>query len=309
MANKTPAISLGLPVFNGESYVAQAIDSVLQQTCCDFELIITDNASTDRTDTICREYVRRDGRIRYYRNESNLGAAGNFNRAYNLARGPYFKWVAHDDLMKPLFLEECLDVLHRDPSIVLCYPRASIIDEQGEFLENYDFKLNTESPQPHQRFGELLLGHRCFEVFGLIRSDILKKTALIGNYGHGDGVLLAHLALFGRFEEVPDYLFLARKHAEQSMYVYGVYDNTQIDYNEYANWFDPNNKDRLAMPCFRLLREYFRVVHQSPLTPVERLACYKLLLKWSRRRWRIIGGEWKRAFKHCLSPALEPNVK
>jgi len=93
------------------------------------------------------------------------------------------------------------------------------------------------------------------------------------------------------------------------MYVYGVYDNSQINYNEYANWFDPNNKNRFPMPCFRLLREYFRVLHQSPLTPTERLAYYQILLKWSRRRWRIIGGEWKQALKHYMSPALEPNTK
>jgi len=148
IANKMPAISLGLPVYNGESYLAQAIEAVQQQTNGHFELIITDNASTDGTEAICRVYERRDRRIRYYRNESNLGAAGNFNCDFALAGGPFFKWVAYDDLMASAFLERCVDVLHRDPSVVLCYPRASIIDENGEFLENYDFKLNTEFSQP-----------------------------------------------------------------------------------------------------------------------------------------------------------------
>src|SRR5262245_45018612 len=104
MANATPRVSIGLPIFNGEKYVAQAFDSILAQTYADFELIISDNASTDQTEAICQAYANRDRRIRYYRNNRNLGAAANYNRVFDLSTGVYFKWAAHDDIVLPTFV-------------------------------------------------------------------------------------------------------------------------------------------------------------------------------------------------------------
>ena len=300
---KIPVISLGLPVYNGENYLAQAIESVLQQTCGDFELIITDNASTDQTEAICLDYARRDARIRYYRRNENIGAAGNFNWVFSLACGTYFKWIAHDDRIAPEFLAKCLAAMTCDPSVVLSYPRVHIIDAQGQVVENYDFKLNTDAPSPHVRFGELVRGHRCFEVFGLIRRDALKKTALIGNYSHGDGVLLAHLALLGRFVEVPEYLLLARKHPEQSMYKYGVYEHGSADNQRYAEWFDPKNKNRIPLPMSRLLFEYCRVIFQGSLPLAEQIPCWRKLAQWAWRFWRVLGGEWKGVLKQSFGLA------
>src|SRR5436190_12174806 len=95
---RDPIVSIGLPVFNGERYLRQALDSLLGQDFQDFELIISDNASTDRTAEICRAYVAKDRRIRYYRNESNIGSAPNYRRVFELARGEFFKWCSHDDV-------------------------------------------------------------------------------------------------------------------------------------------------------------------------------------------------------------------
>jgi glycosyltransferase involved in cell wall biosynthesis len=94
MTSKIPRVSIGLPVFNGEKYLAEALDSILSQTYRDFKLIISDNASTDRTEQICREYAAKDRRIRYYRNEKNIGAPKNFNRVFELSSGKYFRWDA-----------------------------------------------------------------------------------------------------------------------------------------------------------------------------------------------------------------------
>ena len=118
MSSSTPKVSLGLPVYNGENFIAQAIESILAQTFTDFELIITDNGSTDRTPKICEAYAARDRRVAYSRNPENLGAAPNFNRAFALSSGRYFKWVAHDDLIAPEFLARCVKVLDNDPSVV-----------------------------------------------------------------------------------------------------------------------------------------------------------------------------------------------
>src|SRR4051812_29250250 len=98
MVDKTPLVSIGLPVYNGENYVADAINCVLSQTFSDWELIISDNASTDRTLDICREFARKDAKIRIYQYERNMGVSPNHNRVFELSRGAFFKWIAHDDL-------------------------------------------------------------------------------------------------------------------------------------------------------------------------------------------------------------------
>ena len=134
MDPKTPHVSVGMPVYNGERYIAQAIESILSQTFPDFELIICDNASTDATEGMCLEYAAEDPRVRYYRNDRNRGAAWNHNRVVELARGEYFRWQCHDDYCDATLLERCLAVLHGDPSVVLCYPQFVRVDEQGRRL-------------------------------------------------------------------------------------------------------------------------------------------------------------------------------
>src|SRR5687767_9303189 len=123
MANE-PRVSIGLPVFNGESHLALALDSVLAQTFGDFELVISDNGSTDSTRQICEDYAKRDARIRYLRSDENRGAAWNYNRVFERSRGAFFKWMAHDDLIAPQYLERCVEALDRAPATtVLAFPR------------------------------------------------------------------------------------------------------------------------------------------------------------------------------------------
>ncbi|MBS0016773.1 MAG: glycosyltransferase family 2 protein, partial [Arthrospira sp. SH-MAG29] len=132
-----PRVSIGLPVYNGENFIQETLDCLLSQTFDDFELIICDNASTDRTEEICRDYAARDKRIRYYRHPENLGAAKNYNRTFELSTAEYFKWAAHDDLYAPEFLERCVEALDTHPSTVLCYPQEYWIDEQGNPLKSH----------------------------------------------------------------------------------------------------------------------------------------------------------------------------
>src|SRR6185295_20414870 len=104
MQNRPPRVSIGLPVFNGEQLLRQAVDSLLAQTFSDFELVISDNGSTDGTEAICREYAARDSRIRYLREPENRGGSWNFSRLPPLARGEYFRWSCHDDICEPTHL-------------------------------------------------------------------------------------------------------------------------------------------------------------------------------------------------------------
>src|SRR5207247_8787636 len=135
METRKPRVSVGLPVYNGEKFLSEALDSIIAQSFEDLELIISSNASTDGTDEICRAYVARDKRIRYYRNETNIGVDGNFNRVFQLSSGEYFKWASADDICGPDLIAKCLRVLDSDSSVVLAYPKTRFIDEIGGLLD------------------------------------------------------------------------------------------------------------------------------------------------------------------------------
>src|SRR5260370_42328257 len=111
-----PRVSIGMPGYNGAKYVRRSVQSVLAQDYEDFELLISDNASTDETESICRELAERDGRIRYFRNERNVGASQNFNKVFRLASGTFFKWAAPDDGCHPTMLLRRVAVLERSPA-------------------------------------------------------------------------------------------------------------------------------------------------------------------------------------------------
>ena len=292
MSQNNPLISIGMPVYNGANFIREALDSILSQTYENFELIISDNASTDETEKICREYMTKDARVRYYRSQQNLGAAWNFNRVFELSSGKYFKWAAHDDLIAPDFLLECVEVLERDSSLVLCHCQAKVIDDRGSVLQEYKVKLNTNSPKPHERFHELLHQHLCFPIFGVIRTSILKKIEpLMGNYSHADGILLLKFALLGRFYEIPEYLFFYRKHAQQSIslfsqnfLVYNSKDDKQSidlfpDFHAYAVWFDPAKKGKILFPHWRIFSECLSTVWSAPISWYERICCYLAVIK------------------------------
>src|SRR5262245_34908562 len=124
---RKPRVSIGLPVYNGQQFLEETLNSILAQTYTDFELIISDNASTDRTSEIARAYVAKDARVRYHRNENNLGVAGNYNGVFSLASGEYFKWAPADDTCLPNYLARCVEILDLDSTVVLAYPQTQFV--------------------------------------------------------------------------------------------------------------------------------------------------------------------------------------
>ncbi len=286
MSKNSPKLSIGLPVYNGEKFLAAALDSLLTQTFADFELIISDNASTDNTEAICRSYAAQDSRIRYYRNHTNLGCSSNFNRVLELAEGEYFKWAAYDDLHAPEFLSKCVAVLDHNPSFVLCHSQVYLIDEKGDFLQSYNIKLNTDSEKPHKRFHELLSKHLCYQMYGVIRTSVLRKVPPMGSYGTADGILLLRIGLLGAFYEIPEYLFFARSHPGQSLSMFFptyrslTEEKTRNnrgnlpDMYAYALWFGAANQGKLLFPHWRILWEYMVSIWLFPLSLYQRLRCH-----------------------------------
>jgi glycosyltransferase involved in cell wall biosynthesis len=273
MKNEKPRVSIGLPVFNAEKYLEQALDSILAQTYTDFELIISDNASTDRTSIICQAYAARDERIRYYRNDKNLGAAQNFNRVFQLSSGEYFKWAAHDDALAPEFLARCVEVLDQNPHVVLCYSWVKIIDENGIFEVDYDPGPDTSSPRPHTRFHNLTLHPEyATQQMGLIRAQALRKTDLHGSYPSSDEVLLAELALLGQFYEIRERLFLYRRYRQQLAQA--------MDERSRVPFYDMSLRDKIVLPKWLYLFACLKAIKRAPLTWDEKVHCYLTMVRW-----------------------------
>ena len=213
VARNQPRVSIGLPVYNGERYLALAIDSLLAQTFGDFELIISDNASTDATERICREYAERDRRIRYVRQRTNVGANRNFNLLVGYATAKYFKWASADDLVAPDLLARCLAVIEQDPKIVLVHSRTKYIGPEGEELTRIDPGLHLMQDAPLDRLFALWSALTyCNAQYGIMRLDALQRTPLFGNFVASDVSFLAEFALQGKFFEIPDELLMRRLH-------------------------------------------------------------------------------------------------
>ena len=280
---RTPAVSVGLPVYNGERYLEEAIESILSQTFTDLELVIADNASTDRTPDICEHYVAADPRVRYTRNDRNFGAAYNYNLTLERARGYYFKWFAHDDVCRPDFIRVCVEALDADPGVALAYPTPVDIDENGRELGLRDAGLSLDDPDPVQRFRDTMgKAHAVLPIFGVVRTDVLRRTGRHGNYPAADRVLLAELALWGRLYEVPEELYLHREHDQRFVY-------THVSIEEQAEWFDTSRAGRPGYPMWRRLGEYLAAVDRAPISSWQRLACYARMGKWAALMGRSLG--------------------
>ncbi|MCC6396547.1 MAG: glycosyltransferase family 2 protein [Bacteroidetes bacterium] len=292
----SPTVSLGVPVRNGEKFLQITLDSIAAQTYQDYEVIISDNGSTDGTAAICNRYAASDSRVRYIRAEENNGAAWNFCNVAKAARGKYFKWLAHDDPIQPEYLERCVAVLESRPEVVLCFTDQVDIDEHGNQLPSkYHSHIPRDkravSPRPSERFRKMVkLDYRCEEVFGLIRTEVLMKTKLIEAYTDSDRTLLVELCLYGPFHMVPEILFLHRIHKASSTEVFE-------DWQERAVWFDPKMAGKASFPFWRQFREYFLFIFRIPMPIRDRLMC----LFWL--------SYWLYSFKRFLAHELVKNLR
>ena len=295
-------VSVGLPVYNGEQYIRESIECILAQTYTDLELILVDNASTDSTRHICEEYVKRDRRVRYFRQERNVGLARNSNRAFELATGEYFKWTTHDDLHGPDFLARCVEVLDRDPSVVLCCTAGALIDGEGKQIEiledaegayvrdpngaripfrRMDPPRNLSSADPVDRFRDILLHTAwCLEIFGVMRSDALRKTQLQSGYIGTDKRVLAQMSLLGRFAEVPGVRLFYRQYPAQAQRYVASAASKDVYVGGAVTW-------RSYVPRLNNFLGFWGSVSWAPLTLSQRIRCYLAVLSWAVQfsRW------------------------
>lgn len=282
-------VSLSLPVYNGEKFVAKAIESALAQDFDSFELIVTDNASTDRTEAICRELAAQDARIRYVRNERNLGAAANFNRGFELAVGEYFKWCAHDDFVSTNFVGAAVRALDTDPKAVAAYGRLEYVDREGNIISRGQGRPDVsvfektfpdmQGVSPARRFAMLInAGGSDNVMFGVMRRSALATTSLHRPYYMSDRALLVELVMQGAFAYVPEIVLFNRDHQERSTRI--------ADKITRGTWTNPTAQSNNCFEHLSLLRQHFETAWRSRDTAPLSLTLASLAI-WALHPMRV----------------------
>ena len=279
--SKPHRVSIGLPVYNGARYLSGTVEALLGQTYGDFELVISDNHSTDATEEIARDFAARDDRVRYHRNSHNVGLIANFNGVFKLAEGELFKWCGADDLCQPRYLERCVEALDADPDAVLVYPRTQFIDDAGQPMPIEDPGFHLRSADPAERFRYVILAnHWVNAVNGLIRRSALNRTRLQRPYPGGDYALLGELCLLGTFVELPETLFLRRLHGGASSQIRSRQDLVELILGR-------RNGRGLVLPTWQRTFDHLQTIVWADISWSRRFSLMGTLargLYWRRQR-------------------------
>ena len=275
-----PRVTVGMPVYNGEPWLPDAIESILDQTYRDLELVISDNASTDRTFEIAQAWAAKDGRVRVFRNPANVGVNRNYSLLVAHARGEYFKWASSNDLCAPTFIEQCVRGLDARPEVGLCYPRTRLFVDTPEDGTDYEDGLEALGPDPVERFEHVLRHARLNNAInGLIRMTVLRHTSLIGPYFSSDVVLLSEIALRSRILEVPEFLFFRRFSEDSATSLQNALRGREYHF--------PRAGRATFFQKWRRCRAYAAAVRRSELDPRQRLRAFRYVAKlWY---WAIPG--------------------
>lgn len=279
----TPTVTLGVPVFNGETYLAGTLASLQAQDYPDIEVIVCDNASSDGTEEIARAFAAEDERFRYVRNSENIGGARNSNRLLALARTPYFKWAYYDDLCHPSLVGRCVEALEAGgPGSVVAYSRVEIIDGSGTVIDAWhDDDLDLASGAPHQRLHQLLSRVVGQVQFGVMRTEAARSSGGVSVSTGGEMVLPAALALRGRLERIPEQLLSIREHPAR----HGGQRSSE------AAWVNPA-RPHVAFPYTRSWFLLCQAVARAPLSSAERRRCLQVVASdWIVPGWRTLPGD------------------
>jgi hypothetical protein len=280
LSEQPAPVCIGIPVYNGENYLTEAVQSVLDQTYTDLNLIICDNGSTDGTQEICRDFAAKDTRIHYHRYEENIGAARNYDRVWHLSSGEYFKWLAHDDRILPEYIEKTAEVLALHPDVVLCNSIVEYIDKNGDHLGFYRSVIkDAAGKNTADRFAAMILRlHTCVDFFGLIRREAMMDSRLHEAYRGSDRGFLAQMVLRGRLQQLETPLVQMRQHPNQ----YSKINNVR----KQLAWQDPDRSDGLSeIAIMRLYRTYKELVLTENLSENDRSACKHILRLFWLQGW------------------------
>jgi glycosyltransferase involved in cell wall biosynthesis len=260
-----PTVSIGMPAYNGQTHIRQAIQSLQAQDLGDFELIVSDNGSTDATAEIVADLAARDSRIHLYRNARNIGAPANFSRVLEVARGTFFVWASCHDRWAPRFLSQCASVMQADDQVVLAYPRSAWIDRDDKVIGSLGGEIDTRGLTAAARFRRSVRRRGAQAIYGLFRRSAVNRTPIVRKALGPDNLLMAELAMIGAFAFVPDELFYMRKMG---------------DFASWGSYFRKLQVELTRRTAARLCGDYVR----NHLAIVRRY-CPSRVRRWALSAW------------------------
>jgi glycosyltransferase involved in cell wall biosynthesis len=290
LTSSIPLVSIGLPVYNGERFIQQALDSLLAQNYPNMELIISDNASTDRTREICLTCQAKDSRVHYHRNDVNIGMMSNFKRALDMASGEYFMFAAHDDSWNPEFISILLSDLRGHPESGVVMSALDIVDEDGQLIKPVRLDQGDKSPNEQGYFSMLLRlmtlwggsskSHHYY-LYGLYKRKFLQETfCYYVDTAFGDRMFIALLALLSPFRYVPQVLFYKTRHSDNLLLRNPTENFTRV-FRSFSRLFST------AFVMFSMIWKCPSVPFRRKLyAPVAWLGMAKITILWTARHWQ-----------------------
>lgn len=261
--NTQPLVTVGMPVYNEEEFLAQSIESILAQDYNNFELIIVDNASEDGTAGICAEYARQDRRISFHRNKKNIGQYSG-SKILELSSGVYHLWAAGHDLWHTNFISTLVEEMEKDSSILLCYPKSFFIDTENNIVGLIPAEIDTRGLPTIERFRKAIWDiHVGSMVYGLFRSNILKdklwkERSVIGV----DHIQVADLNILGAMAFIDKPLFFMRLKRTKA--------TAEECWKHQIQMLQLNNKYENIIPWTIHAFEHTKIVMESTLLPDEK---------------------------------------
>lgn len=267
-----PLAAAGIPVFQGQNFLDDTLHHLREQTYGNLEILVCDNASTDDTVTIAKEHAAADARVKVKVNETNLGAAENYNTVFRESNGKYFAWNAHDDYSSPDYFEAAVAALEANPHCAVAIPRSFRIDVDGAKLEEFEIPPDLFSDKPHVRFRTAAHANPATVVFGVFRRSIIEGRPPHGHFSGSDRNFVADILLQGPPVMAGDAEFYLREHPGRSVRTYHRRGN-RYSHGRDA-WFDPQRTGRIVFPAWRRLGRYVLSVSRTRLGPAESARCY-----------------------------------
>lgn len=273
-------IVIGLPVYNGQKYLGAAIESHLSQSFDDFDLVISDNGSTDATPEICRDYASKDKRIKYLRSPENRGILWNHRRVFEEIESPtqYFRWAGGDDILEPGLLRGMVEVLNARPEVEAVMPDTKNIDDDGKIIGSMVRTLDLQSSDVFERAHDILVAsYQHVVAYGLLRASTLKVMRTGPHYVGWDPVFVWELALRGQIVQLAGPALLRRFHPGSISRVKTI--------KEMKKWVEPNSTAGLDFPHWNWAYERWRALMASPLSMRDQWRVGKFLMRvtiWQR---------------------------
>jgi len=290
----SPRISIGIPAYNSALTISASIESLLAQTFGDFELIVSDNASTDSTQTIVEKLAQQDRRIRYVRQAENIGANRNYSYVAQVARGEYFKWASSSDLCAPEFLEKCLQVLEQHPDAVLAAPRTRLFSGSLANATDYLYDIEILDDTPVERLKKVTSRLELNNVLnGLIRMSALRRTRLIDPYYRADEILMGHLAMLGKAILVDEYLYYRRMEAATAT---ALQDRVAWRKHHY-----PTLSAKVLFQTWKRFTGWLRACLRTPMSLTERAQVLNFLSHMAYWERRAFLNDLHGAFRYAIN--------